>query len=42
MLRQCMRFLAEVSPVLVDWLPWNHTFGGNHNIGITLANGGTL
>jgi len=42
MLRQCMRFLAEEPPVLVDWLPWNHTFGGNHNIGITLANGGTL
>lgn len=29
-------------PVLVDWLPWNHTFGGNHNIGIVLDNGGTL
>jgi len=42
MLRQCMRFLSEQPPVLVDWLPWNHTFGGNHNIGITLANGGTL
>ncbi len=42
MLRQCMRFLAEDPPVLVDWLPWNHTFGGNHNVGITLANGGTL
>ncbi|HEU5297451.1 MAG TPA: AMP-binding protein, partial [Burkholderiaceae bacterium] len=42
MLRQCMRFLTEEPPVLVDWLPWNHTFGGNHNIGITLANGGTL
>ncbi|HEX6721210.1 MAG TPA: feruloyl-CoA synthase [Burkholderiaceae bacterium] len=42
MLRQCMRFLSEAPPVLVDWLPWNHTFGGNHNIGITLANGGTL
>jgi len=42
MLRQCMRFLSEEPPVLVDWLPWNHTFGGNHNIGITLANGGTL
>jgi feruloyl-CoA synthase len=42
MLRQCMRFLAEEPPVLVDWLPWNHTFGGNHNVGITLANGGTL
>jgi feruloyl-CoA synthase len=42
MLRQCMRFLAETPPVLVDWLPWNHTFGGNHNVGITLVNGGTL
>jgi feruloyl-CoA synthase len=42
MLRQCMAFLAEAPPVLVDWLPWNHTFGGNHNVGITLYNGGTL
>ena len=41
-LRQCMAFLADEPPVLVDWLPWNHTFGGNHNIGITLYNGGTL
>ena len=42
MLRQCMAFLAEEPPVLVDWLPWNHTFGGNHNIGLTLYNGGTI
>jgi len=28
--------------VLVDWLPWNHTFGGNHNFGLTIYNGGTL
>ncbi len=42
MIRQCMGFLAEEPPVLVDWLPWNHTFGGNHNVGITLYNGGTL
>jgi feruloyl-CoA synthase len=42
MLRQCMAFLADEPPVLVDWLPWNHTFGGNHNIGIVLFNGGTL
>jgi feruloyl-CoA synthase len=40
--RQCMAFLAEEPPVLIDWLPWNHTFGGNHNVGITLYNGGTL
>lgn len=34
--------LAEAPPVLVDWLPWNHTFGGNHNVGIVLQHGGTL
>src|SRR6185295_4288947 len=34
-------FLAE-PPVLVDWLPWHHTFGGNHNFNLTLFNGGTL
>ncbi len=28
--------------MLVDWLPWNHTFGGNHNVGLTIYNGGTL
>jgi feruloyl-CoA synthase len=42
MILQCFPALAEEPPVLVDWLPWNHTFGGNHNIGITLYNGGTL
>ena len=39
---QAMPFLAEEPPVIVDWLPWNHTFGGNHNFGIVLYNGGTL
>ena len=42
MIRQCFTQLQDEPPVLVDWLPWNHTFGGNHNIGITLYNGGTL
>ncbi len=42
MVRQCLPFLGEEPPVLVDWLPWNHTFGGNHNTGIALYNGGTL
>lgn len=42
MLRQTLAFLTEEPPVLVDWLPWNHTFGGNHNVGIALYNGGTL
>ena len=35
-------YLREVPPVIVDWLPWNHTFGGNHNFGLVLYNGGTL
>jgi feruloyl-CoA synthase len=42
MIAQCFPGLAEEPPVLVDWLPWNHTFGGNHNVGITLYHGGTL
>ncbi len=42
MLLQSMPFLGEEPPVLVDWLPWNHTFGGNHNVGLTVFNGGTL
>jgi feruloyl-CoA synthase len=42
MLRQCLAFLGDAPPVLVDWLPWHHTFGGNHNVGIALHNGGTL
>jgi feruloyl-CoA synthase len=45
-MRQSMPVLAEeidgAGPVLVDWLPWNHTFGGNHNVGLTIYNGGTL
>jgi feruloyl-CoA synthase len=35
-------FLADHPLVLVDWLPWNHTFGGNHNFNMVLRNGGTL
>jgi len=39
---QVFPFLAEKPPLFVDWLPWNHTFGGNHNFGLTLYNGGSL
>ncbi len=42
MILQVMAFMKSEPPVLVDWLPWNHVFGGNHNIGIVLYNGGTL
>ncbi len=41
-LRTVLAFLADAPPTLCDWLPWNHTFGGNHNFGIALYNGGTL
>lgn len=41
-MRQSMPVLTEEPPVLIDWLPWNHTFGGNHNVGLTIYNGGTL
>lgn len=41
MIVQSLPCLAEPPPVLLDWLPWNHTFGGNHNLGITLYNGGS-
>lgn len=41
-IRQTLPFIADDPPVIVDWLPWNHTFGGNHNIGLILANGGTF
>jgi feruloyl-CoA synthase len=42
MLLQTFPFFAKEAPVLLDWLPWNHTFGGSHNVGIVLYNGGTL
>jgi feruloyl-CoA synthase len=42
MLRETMAFLKDEPPVIVDWLPWNHTFGGNHNFGLTLYNGGSM
>ncbi len=35
-------FLAERPPVIVDWLPWSHTFGGNHNFNMILRHRGTL
>ncbi|HTW82849.1 MAG TPA: feruloyl-CoA synthase [Candidatus Sulfotelmatobacter sp.] len=42
MIQGFLAFLTDEPPVILDWLPWNHTFGGNHNVGIVLANGGTL
>ncbi|MCS6931073.1 MAG: feruloyl-CoA synthase [Acetobacteraceae bacterium] len=42
MLLEAFPFMGEEPPVLLDWLPWHHTFGGNHNLGIVLYNGGTM
>jgi feruloyl-CoA synthase len=42
MLQLIWPFLHQEPPVLVDWLPWSHTFGANHNLGLVLFNGGTL
>jgi feruloyl-CoA synthase len=39
---QVWPFIADSHPVIVDWLPWNHTFGGNHDFNLVLRNGGTL
>jgi feruloyl-CoA synthase len=38
---QCWPFLTEESPVIVDWLPWNHTMAGNNNFGTALTHGGS-
>jgi len=42
MMAQAWPFVEARPPVVVDWLPWNHTFGGNHNFNMVLRNGGTL
>src|SRR5712692_834993 len=36
-----LAFFADEPPVIVDWSPWHHTAGGNHNFGFVLYNGGT-
>jgi feruloyl-CoA synthase len=42
MIAACLPSFIDTPPILVDWLPWNHVFGGNHNFGIVLHHGGTL
>ncbi len=42
MLAMGFPFLREEPPVIVDWLPWNHTFGANHNFNMVLEHGGSL
>jgi len=42
MMTQTWRFLEAEKPVILDWLPWSHTFGGNHNLNLVLCHGGSL
>jgi feruloyl-CoA synthase len=42
MLAQAWPLVEQRPPVVVDWLPWNHTFGANHNFNLVLRNGGTM
>ncbi len=42
MLREALPFFKQEPPVLVEWLPWAHTFGSNSSFGLILYNGGTF
>ncbi len=39
---QLWPFVEDTPPVLCEWLPWNHTFGGNATFNMVLRNGGTM
>ena len=42
MIRQSLAYFADEPPVIVDWAPWHHTAGGNHDVGLVVYNGGTF
>ena len=42
MIRATLAYFQDEPPILVDWAPWHHTAGGNHDVGLVLYNGGTL
>ena len=42
MLRQALAYFTDEPPVILDWAPWHHTAGGNHDVGLVLVNGGTF
>ncbi|MFN3656157.1 MAG: feruloyl-CoA synthase [Pseudolabrys sp.] len=42
MLRQALRYFQDEPPIVLDWAPWHHTAGGNHDVGLVLYNGGTF
>lgn len=39
---QLWPFLLDCPPIVVDWLPWSHTFGANHNFNLVLRHGGSM
>jgi feruloyl-CoA synthase len=42
MLVQALAYFADEPPVILDWAPWHHTAGGNHDVGLVIYNGGTF
>jgi feruloyl-CoA synthase len=42
MLRSSLQYFQDEPPVILDWAPWHHTAGGNHDVGLVLYNGGTF
>ncbi|MBO0753152.1 MAG: feruloyl-CoA synthase, partial [Bradyrhizobiaceae bacterium] len=42
MLRTTLAYFGDEPPVIVDWAPWHHTAGGNHDVGLVIYNGGTF
>jgi feruloyl-CoA synthase len=42
MLRSALAYFSDEPPVIVDWAPWHHTAGGNHDVGLVIYNGGTF
>jgi feruloyl-CoA synthase len=42
MIVSALQYFAQEPPVIVDWAPWHHTAGGNHDVGLVLHNGGTM
>jgi feruloyl-CoA synthase len=42
MITTALQFFVDEPPVIVDWAPWHHTAGGNHDVGLVIHNGGTM
>ena len=42
MVTTALQYFVDEPPVIVDWAPWHHTAGGNHDVGLVLHNGGTM